>query len=137
MAKISKVANCGITIIFCGIGGYFVNFIMPTSSSWAYLYLLGPIIIIVGVVISIIGAISGVSVKSTATEKNICSNCGAKLLAGYNNCPTCGEKVIKPIRTTRVEKVESEKREENICSHCGGKLLAGYNNCPYCGEKVI
>jgi len=57
MAKLDKVANCGLTIILCGIMGYIVNFIVPTQSSWAYLYLLGPIIIIFGVIVLIIGAI--------------------------------------------------------------------------------
>ncbi|MFW9972940.1 MAG: zinc ribbon domain-containing protein, partial [Candidatus Odinarchaeota archaeon] len=76
------------------IAGYIVNFIMPTSSSWAYLFLLGPIIIIIGLIISIVGAITGAVVKNKSTGNNLCSNCGARLSPGYNTCPKCGKTSI-------------------------------------------
>jgi len=93
MGKIDKVVNCGITILFCGIAGYIVNFIYPVDSSWAYLYLLGPIILLVGLIVAIIGAIRA-SVKSSKAGNDTCSNCGAKLAPEYKNCPNCGEKII-------------------------------------------
>lgn len=58
MAK-NKVLSCGITIIMCGVMGFLINLMIPIQSSYVYFYLLGPITIIFGIIITIIGAISG------------------------------------------------------------------------------
>ncbi|MFX0030676.1 MAG: hypothetical protein ACFE8B_15795 [Candidatus Hermodarchaeota archaeon] len=37
--------------------GYFINFVMTTSSSWAYFYVVGPATFLLGLVVLIIGLI--------------------------------------------------------------------------------
>ncbi|NVM37250.1 MAG: hypothetical protein HWN81_16760 [Candidatus Lokiarchaeota archaeon] len=67
---LNKIETCGVTMVLCGIAGYIVNFTVPTSSSWAYIYLLGPIMIAIGVIVSIIGAITGSIKATTKTDTN-------------------------------------------------------------------
>ncbi len=43
----------------CGFAGYIVNYIVPTDSSYVYLGILGPIIIIFGLIVAIVGGAIG------------------------------------------------------------------------------
>ena len=52
-----RFTNCGVMLIIFCIIAYVINFVMPTSSSWAYIYVVGPIFFLIGVVVLIIGII--------------------------------------------------------------------------------
>jgi len=50
----------GITIILCNIGGYIVNIISPTPSSYVYILMLGPLFFAFGIIMLVIGLITGI-----------------------------------------------------------------------------
>ncbi len=52
-----SVTYCGGMIIMFAIIAYAINFVMPTSSSWAYIYVVGPVFFLLGVVVLILGII--------------------------------------------------------------------------------
>lgn len=54
--KIS-IAYCGGMIMMFALIAYVINFSMPTSSSYAYIGIVGPIFPLIGVVILVIGLI--------------------------------------------------------------------------------
>ena len=55
--KLNKISKAGMTLTSYGFMGYLVNFIIPTISSWAYYFVVGPAWILIGFVVFGIGLI--------------------------------------------------------------------------------
>ena len=53
------VTNCGVMLIIFAFIAYFINLSAPISSSWAYIYVVGPIVLGLGVVVLVIGLLIG------------------------------------------------------------------------------
>jgi len=52
---LSKLSRFGGFVTVCGFLGYFVNFLIPSTASWAYYYVVGPAWILIGFIIFAIG----------------------------------------------------------------------------------
>ncbi|MHA2009715.1 MAG: hypothetical protein ACXADW_05960 [Candidatus Hodarchaeales archaeon] len=57
MGKLSKVSNYGLALIFGTILIYLGSFILPTLVFPAFIFVLGPVLLIIGLVIFVAGLI--------------------------------------------------------------------------------
>ncbi len=57
----NRIGKFGIFLTGCGFLGFLVNFFIPTPSSWAYYYIVGPSMIVIGLVVLVIGIIKSSS----------------------------------------------------------------------------
>ncbi len=55
--KLNKISKAGMTLTSYGFMAYLVNFIIPSPSSWAFYFVVGPVWILIGFVIFGIGLI--------------------------------------------------------------------------------
>ena len=63
-----RFTTCGGMIIVFAIIAYVINYTTPTSSSYAYIYVVGPIFLLIGVVALIIGIIIDLAIKKKSTK---------------------------------------------------------------------
>ena len=58
-----SIAFCGGMIMIFAIIAYFINITTPTSSSYAYITVVGPVFFLIGFVIFIIGLVIGIIIS--------------------------------------------------------------------------
>ncbi len=55
MVELNKVSKAGTYLMIAGVLGYVVNLLIPTTSSWAYYYVVGPATILIGLIVLLVG----------------------------------------------------------------------------------
>ena len=58
-----------------------------------------------------------------------CSNCGVEVSEGLENCPNCGNNLLK-------SEEENVRESSSKCNNCGAELKDGNSFCPSCGSEV-
>lgn len=59
-----------------------------------------------------------------------CSSCGLEVSDDLENCPNCGNDLIKS------DVIEEEVIGPLICNNCGAEVEEGVSFCPKCGNKM-
>ena len=59
-----------------------------------------------------------------------CSNCGLEVSDELENCPNCGNNLVKS------EKIKEVEDNRIVCSNCGAELNENNSFCPSCGTEV-
>lgn len=100
-----------------------------------FIEMIGGIILFVGFVVSIAGAVSTKKIqrefvnasradtqtRTKAITKNKCLSCGKKIEDEWITCPQCGKSLIE---------------EKIYCPSCGVKIQEDWNTCPKCGKSI-
>ena len=89
-----KIAKVGSYIIIMALLTLAINFIMPTSTSYAFILFLFPIELVIGLVLLVVGFLVSQTSGSFQARKGLqytCQKCGNILSPGFTRCLKCGE----------------------------------------------